>query len=253
MELELFNRQMSERGWVKFPAVVPDDLVVRMLDDLQHAYKHCRKIQIENDVDNSEGTCHHLIGQGNSFLEYLDLFEDLNEYAESYFGGKYILNAFGGNILTKDSSYANTIHRDMRSFSGTLPLMLNTIVMLDDFTLDNGATWLMNQGHIHADKPSPEDFSKSAFPITGNAGDVVFFNSNMWHRAGANTTDRPRRSVTPMFTRPFYKQQFNYARFVEPDYSEWIKQVLGAYSRTPAILSDWYRSPEKRFYRGDQG
>ncbi len=188
-------------------------------------------------------------------MDYLTIFEDLDEYTQSYFGGKYILNSFGGNLLRKGSSYANNIHRDIRSFSGSFPLMLNTIVMLDDFTMHNGATWLMHRGHIHADKPTEEDFIKSAFQVTGPAGSVVFFNSNLWHRSGENKTDKPRRSVTPMFTRPFFKPQFDYPRARGYDYghaySPWLRGVLGYDSRIPANLSEWYQKPENRMYKGD--
>ena len=255
MELKEFNRQMQERGWVIFHNFVSEDLIARMLNDLESAYSHCRLLQIKADLPNTEGTTHHLIGQGNSFMEYRERFEDLNKYTEAYFNGKYILNSFGGNMLSKGMSYASDIHRDIRTFSGTLPLMLNTIVMLNDFTHENGATWLMNRGHERADKPSEFDFGKSKFQVIGKAGSVVFFNSNMWHRAGNNTTDAPRRSVTPMFTKPFFKPQFDYPRALGYDkgntYSPYLKQVLGYNNRIPVSLQEWYSPTTERFYKGD--
>lgn len=248
-----FQKEMNKKGWCLFPNFVPQEILPRMALDLECAYANCRAMQIKNGLDNTEGTAHHLIGQGQSFLDYLCVFEELNAYTESYFGGKYILNAFGGNILSQGMSYADNIHRDIRSFSGGLPLMLNTIVMLDDFHQDNGATWLMHGGHEWPDKPSEEQFKDYAFQITGQAGDVVFFNSNMWHRAGKNKTDKPRRSLTPMFSRPFYKQQFDYTQFADDYDSPWLKQVLGYNSRTPKALEEWYQSKDSRMYKDDQG
>lgn len=253
MELAEFDRQITDRGWCIFPECLSVDLVNRLATDLEVAYANCRQIQIENGLDNTEGTVHHLIGQGDSFMEYLALFEGLNEYTESFFGGKYILNAMGGNILKKGMSYAAGIHRDMRSFSGALPLMLNTMVMLDDFTHENGATWLMHRGHIQADIPTEDDFTKQAFQVMGKAGSIVFFNSNLWHKAGDNRTDKSRRLITPMFTKPFYKQQFDYSQFCNENSSPWLKQVLGWNSRTPATLKQWYQPKETRFYKDNQG
>ena len=182
-----------------------------------------------NGLEHTEGTCHHLIGQpAPSFMYLLHCFEKLDPYIEPYFGGKYILNAFGGNILTKGISYASDIHRDIRTFSDQMPLMLNTIVMLNDFTADNGATWLMSGGHEWPNKPPEQAFANDAFQIIAPAGSVVMFNSNLWHRAGENKTNKPRRSVTPMFSKPFYKPQFNYTlQFAQESHSEYIKQVLG--------------------------
>ena len=224
---------------------------------MEKACKRCHKIREENDVSNSEGTAHHLIGQAGSFMECLFHYERLDQTLTEYFGGKYILNSFGGNILRKETSYANAIHRDIRSFSGDIPLMLNTLVFLDDFTPENGATWLMSGGHILPDKPSEEMFNDACFQITGKVGTVVVWNSNMWHRAGENKTDYPRRSLTPEFTKPFMKQGYDYTQFADDDkypaMEDWTRQVLGWYSRTPASLNDWYQKPDERFYRSDQG
>lgn len=254
ISIDEFNDQMDLKGWYIFPEFVPQALVQLMTRDLERAYDFCRKIQVRNGIMNGEGTCHHIVGIASSFLDYLTLFEDLNPYVESYFGGKYILNSFGGNLLSRGMSYANNIHRDIRSYSGVLPLMLNTIVMLDNFTEDNGATWLMESGHDLPDQPTERQFNNDAFQITGKAGSVVMFNSNMWHRAGENKTDHPRRSVTPLFSRPFIKQGYDYCRALGDVriHSPWIQQLLGYYSRTPQTLTDWYQPPEKRFYRNDK-
>ena len=251
MAVEDFNRQIHEQGWYLFEDANSSSLVDRMIIDLEESYLRCREIQVQNGLDKTEGTCHHLIGQAQSFMDCLAEYEKLDEYFTAYFGGKYILNSFGGNILKKGMSYANDIHRDIRSFSGELPLMLNTLIMLDDFTEDNGATWLMNGGHVLKDKPSEEFFMQHAFQIIGKAGSIAVWNSNLWHKSGINTTNKPRRSVTPLLSRPFFKQGYYYTQFVDSNTSEYLKQILGFYSLTPTTLSHWYS--KDRFYRSDQG
>lgn len=255
--LNEFQKQISERGYYIFPEFISHGLVLRMIADLEDAYTICRQIQVENGLDKTEGTCHHILGLGSSFMDCLVEYEKLDKYFTEYFCGKYILNSFGGNLLSKGMSYANDIHRDIRSFSASLPLMLNTLVMLDDFTEENGATWLMDGGHLYKGKPSEEEFNKYAFQITGKAGSVAVWNSNLWHRAGVNATDKPRRSLTPELTRPFMKQGFDYCSSigeeniaVMPDY---LRQVLGFYSRTSSTLQAWYQPENMRMYRSGQG
>lgn len=250
MELTVFDRQMSDRGWVMFPEFVPLSLIAKLKIDLEFAYSECSRIQQENFIEGSEGAGHHVVMYGNSFLEYISLFEDLNVYAQCFFNGKYILNTFGGNILKSGMSYASHIHRDIRSHSGSLPLMMNTIVMLDDFTMDNGATWLMHRGHIHSDKPDEDDFNKQAFQVVGKAGSVVFFNSNVWHKAGENKTDKSRMALTPVFCKPFYKPQFDYTQLCDEASSPWFKQIFGYNSRIPKTFNEWYS--RNRFYKSDQ-
>jgi ectoine hydroxylase-related dioxygenase (phytanoyl-CoA dioxygenase family) len=83
------------------------------------------------------------------------------------------------------------------------------------------------------------------------------FNSNVWHAGGDNQTDAPRRSVTPMFSKPFLKQQFDYPRAVGYDRADefrpHVRQIIGYNARVPATLDEWYQPPARRMYRGDQG
>lgn len=260
MVIEQFQKRMQIDGYFIFEnylsCMTSPGFIQTLLKSLERSYEECRRIQIKNKVDNSEGTCHHLLATataGNPYVELLSHLEGLREYFEYYFSGKYILNSFGGNILKKGSSYANEIHRDQRTFSGDFPLMLNTIVMLDDFTKDNGATWLMQGGHRIDRRPDADHFDLCSVQMIAPAGSVIVFNSNLWHRAGKNKTNQPRRSLTPIFSRPFVKPGFNHAQFVSSAGQEWCKQILGYYSRIPTTLNEWYQPKPKRFYQEGQG
>lgn len=254
-----FKNEMDEKGWFIFNDFLPLSFTKRMVEDLENSYKICRAIQIKNKVEkDTEYTLHHLIGQGDSYIEFIDLIEPLNPYFEAYFKGKYILNSFGGAINTaRASSYAHRIHRDIRSYSGELPLLLNTLFMLDNFTAQNGSTYLMPGSHRLAEKPSEEVFEKAKVQAIANAGSLLVFDSNLWHRGGDNSSEHSRRSVTPMFCKPYVKQQYDYSRFLGYDkvvnMSHFRKQILGYYARLPENLDQWYQPPEQRMYRPDQG
>lgn len=258
MDVEEFDHLMDTRGWVIFESAVPMDLVKRMTDEIQKAYETCRAIQIKNGIGaNTEYTVHHLIGQQPSFLEYLDVMP-IKPYIERYFGGPYILNSFGGAINSAYSrSYAHNIHRDIRSHSGDQKLLLNTLVMFDEFTPDNGATFLMPGSHRMPEKPSEKDFYAVAKQALGPAGSILMFDSNVWHAGGDNNTAFPRRSVTPMFCKPYVKPGFDYPRALGYDkgdtFSADLRQILGYNSRIPATLEEWYQPPEKRMYKPGQG
>ena len=259
MNIAEFEERMRVKGWVIFHSAYPAELVGRMLVDMEEAYKICRGVQMKNGVEKqTEGTLHHLLGLGDTFLEYLEKLEPFVPYIERYFGGPFILNSFGGNINAPNRpSYASSIHRDIRSFSGDMPLLMNTLFMLDDFTADNGSTWLMSGSHHQGEKPSEEEFRAKSEQALARAGSLLMFNSNVWHAAGRNVTDRPRRSVTPMFCKPFMKQQYDYPRSLGYErgdrLSAHLRQILGYNARVPANLDEWYQPPEKRMYRPGQG
>jgi hypothetical protein len=257
--VDRFCAAMATRGWLVIDRFVDDDLVHRMRADLDLAYATCRRLQVANGIAlDTEGTLHHLVGQGESFLEFIDWLGPIVPHLETHFGGRFILNSFGGNILRASASYASAIHRDVRTYSRDLPLLLNTLLMLDDFTVHNGATMMMTGSHRDCpDRPSDEAFAARAEAATGRAGSLLVFDSNLWHAAGANTTADVRRSVTPMFSRPLVKPQFDHPRALGYErmdtLSELQRQVLGYYSRIPATLEEWYQPPQRRMYRPGQG
>ena len=90
------------------------------------------------------------------------------------------------------------------------------------------------------------------------AGDgSLIFNSNLWHAAGVNRSDRSRRALTAAFTRPFVKPQLDYPRALGyergDDFSPALRQLLGYNARVPTSLDEWYQPPGKRLYKRDQG
>ena len=90
------------------------------------------------------------------------------------------------------------LHRDSDSWPmaplGTHPLLVNALVALDAFTLENGATriapgsWRWERDR----KPTPDEILRAQLAI----GDVLLFRGDIVHGGGANASDRPRRAIS---------------------------------------------------------
>ena len=249
---------LESQGWVLVPGVVDEVLRRRLIAQLEQARGHQRAIQLANGVgDGTDGTVHHLPLAGAAFLELIDR-PVLPGVLEAFFGGPYIINTYGGVLnLPSNLSYVGRIHRDLRTFSGELRLMAQWLVMLDDFTEENGATYLLSGSHKLANPPDEQAFFATASRAVGPAGSIVVFNSNLWHAAGVNRSTGPRRALTIAFTRPFIKQQLDYPRALGYEradgFSPRLRQLLGYNARVPSSLDDWYQPPERRLYQRDQG
>jgi hypothetical protein len=249
---------LDVNGWVLLPSHLPAALTRRLADQLDAAYVDYRALQLRNGIgEGTDGTLHHLPCAGDVFLELLDA-DHGQAIVQSFFDGPYILNTYGGVLnLPNDASYVARVHRDQRTFSGDLHLMAQILVMLDDFTAANGATYLLTGSHRHAERPSDEEFFRDAVRATGAAGSILVFDSNLWHAAGVNRTDRPRRALTLAFTRPFMKQQLDYPRALGYErgdaFSPALRQLLGYNARVPVTLDEWYQPPQKRLYKREQG
>jgi len=252
------SQALDRDGWVLVPGAVDVGMQQRLRDQLEQAYQQQRRLQIANGVgEGADGTVHHLPLVGGAFLELLDG-AGVTDLLDGFFGGPYILNTYGGVLnLPGHLSYVGRIHRDLRSFSGALPLMAQWLVMLDDFTEENGATYVLSGSHTFPNPPEEQRFFAAASRAVGPAGSIVVFNSNLWHAAGINTSAGPRRALTVAFTRPFIKQQLDYPRALGYDrageFSPRLRQLLGYNARVPSSLDEWYQPPERRLYQRDQG
>lgn len=249
---------LESQGWALVPGVVDAELRIRLIDQLEQAREHQRAIQLANGVgDGTDGTVHHLPLAGGAFLELLER-EPLPGVMEAFFAGPYIINTYGGVLnLPSNLSYVGRIHRDLRTFSGGLRLMAQWLVMLDEFTEENGATYLLSGSHTSPNPPDEKAFFAAAARAVGSAGSIVVFNSNLWHAAGVNRSASPRRALTIAFTRPFIKQQLDYPRALGYEsvssLSPRLRQLLGYNARVPSSLDEWYQPPERRLYQRDQG
>jgi hypothetical protein len=251
-----FLDEMRIKGWSQFDAVVPPDQLAALRAAVDEACERCREVQLRKGLPNTEGTAHHVLAFEGAFMDFLNRY-DLDAEIEAYFQSKYILNSFGAVVTRKEaSSYAMNPHRDVRTFTGEFRLILNLLLMLDDFTLENGATHLLTGSHARPERPSTEAFLRDTHRLTGKAGTICLFDSNLWHAAGQNRTDTPRRAITLTFSKGLVKPQFDYIRFFgEARVAEMdprLRQMLGWNARVPASLDEWYQPPETRFYQPGQ-
>lgn len=255
------SNEFKEKGYIIIPDAFEKSYMSIISESIDRSYESCRAIQVKNGIEAvTDGTVHHLLADEDTI--YVDVLERLSlspiyTFIKKYFEGNFILNSYGGVInLSSKPSYVANIHRDIRFFSGDFPLMLNLLIMLDDFTLENGATYLLPGSHLKAERPTDDHFYQKSDRAVGKKGDILFFNSNLWHAAGLNKTDKVRRAITITFTKPFIKQQLDYSRAIGYENVEKLRaelqQIVGYYSRIPSNLDEWYQKPGNRFYRPGQ-
>jgi ectoine hydroxylase-related dioxygenase (phytanoyl-CoA dioxygenase family) len=257
-DLATFDKTMADCGWIVYEDAVDIDFVDEITGSLTKAYEVRRKIQIANGIAaNMNGTLHHLVERDTFTLKFLEQ-KYCAEQIKHFLKGNYILNSLGAVInLRDDRPYVQNIHRDVRSFTGDFKVMIQMMVILDDFTLENGATYFLSGSHKQDDRPEDGYFYRNADRAIAKKGSIILFDSNLWHAAGKNNTDGTRRTLTMAFTRPFFKPQLDYPRALGYAFGEKLnedlRQVLGYNSRIPENLQEYYQPVEKRMYQPGQG
>jgi ectoine hydroxylase-related dioxygenase (phytanoyl-CoA dioxygenase family) len=116
------------------------------------------------------------------------------------------------------------------------PVSVSTVWAIDDFTAENGATEVVPGSHRWADELPGPDVELVAVEMP--AGSVVIFLGTLWHRGGANRTDRPRLGITPQYCEPWARQQENMILAVGPAAAAMplrLQELLG-YSIHPPFM-----------------
>jgi ectoine hydroxylase-related dioxygenase (phytanoyl-CoA dioxygenase family) len=95
-------------------------------------------------------------------------------------------------------SREQALHVDAKADSEGWPVV-GFILMVDAFSMDNGATRFVPGSHEWPEAPAEE--RSSHVLARGPAGSLVIYNGSVWHGHSANQTDIPRRSVQGAYTR----------------------------------------------------
>jgi ectoine hydroxylase-related dioxygenase (phytanoyl-CoA dioxygenase family) len=253
-----FQNIIDEYGWIVYEDALTPDFIDEINSDLGVAHVLRRDIQVKNGISaNMDGTLHHLLERDNFSLSFLS-----NMYCHEEIGwflnGNYILNGINAVVHARqEHPYLSNMHRDVRTFMKETKLLIQMIVTLDDFTIDNGATYFLSGSHKVDVRPDESYFYEHADRAVTPKGSIIMFNSNLWHAAGENKTKGLRRALTLGFTKPFFKQQMDYPRFLGYKFgtslSPQLRQVIGYNARTPENLDEYYQPPHLRMYQRDQG
>jgi ectoine hydroxylase-related dioxygenase (phytanoyl-CoA dioxygenase family) len=170
----------------------------------------------------------------------------------------YLLSAnLAINLLPGET--AQSLHFDDSFYPLPRPrpaLGVSAIWAIDDFTSANGATEVLPGSHRWGAENAADDDPR-VVPVEMPAGSVVILAGTLWHRGGANRTNRPRLAVTPQYCEAWLRQQepqMIAAGRRAADYSPRVRALLG-YSIHPPfmghvdglhplrLIDDHYRPP----------
>jgi ectoine hydroxylase-related dioxygenase (phytanoyl-CoA dioxygenase family) len=196
------------------------------------------------------------------FLKYLELPAVL-EAVDTIVSETAILHLQNGFILPSfppsehNQVFQNTYHQDFPRVLNGYIASVNVFFAVDEFTRENGATWVLPGTQQSPVCPPMEERDARGVPLECPAGSMIVFDSTLWHAAGSNTSGRDRLAINHQFTRSWIKQQIDYVRALGDRVVEAqaprTQQLLGWYTRVVTSLDEYYRPAEQRLYRRGQG
>lgn len=166
--------------------------------------------------------------------------------------GKYILNQQNGVINPPQVSFNQGMwHRDLpyQHFVSTQPLAINALFCVDDFTKENGATFVLPASHKSEAFPSPSYVKRNAIQVEARAGSFILLDCMLFHSGGFNRSRAVRRAVNHVYTIPYLKQQINLPMNLGgKKLSAEAMDIFGFNYMEPASIDDYFAQRRGRKY-----
>jgi ectoine hydroxylase-related dioxygenase (phytanoyl-CoA dioxygenase family) len=159
---------------------------------------------------------------------------------EHVLGPEFKLSSLNVRSANPHSDCSQPLHADMGAVADEHGYWVcNTVWMLDDFTLDNGAIRVVPGSHRWGRSPQqalsdPTAQHPEESLLTGTAGTVVVMNAHLWHGGTANRTDKPRRALHAFYARRDKPQQQYQKQLLRPE----VQQNLSPQLRYLLALDD---------------
>jgi ectoine hydroxylase-related dioxygenase (phytanoyl-CoA dioxygenase family) len=193
------GRELEQRGFVVIPGPLDGSALARVTS----AYDMVMSSAAEPDlrVGSTTTRVSGVVNRGEEF-DALYVYEPLLDACKDVIGRPFKLSSLVARTL-RPHMPAQELHVDVRRDSADWPLV-GFILMIDEFTPQNGATRFVAGSHRWTDSPEGGKADLRADRgdqelACGPAGTLLIFNGSAWHGHTANTTDRPRRSLHGSF------------------------------------------------------
>ncbi len=187
------------------------------------------------------------------FIDLLD-HEELMEPLNLILGdGCIVYASFSSSLPPDGANFASRIHVDSPRLIPGYHSNFVILILLDDFTEENGATWFLPGSHNREESPSEDEFYSKAERLVARAGSAWYFDPRLWHAADKNRTDGWRHSFGFNMCRPYMKQRFDVPRLMSDvdleGVSENARQKLGFHAQAPTSLDEYYAPLDQRMFR----
>lgn len=220
MLTESAKRHLDEMGYLVLPGFVPPPMLTELRERVEKLWAQ-EGVDAGSEFRQEPGARRlaNLVDKGAIFAELVAMPKIL-ECIERVIGPQYKLSSVNARSTNPHNGESQPWHADSGAIADERGYWVcNSLWMLDDFTMENGATRMLPRSHTWRRLPEPGN--TNALPgeelVTGEAGTVIIMNAHMWHGGTANRTDRCRRALHAFYTRSDKPQQQYQKALLRPE------------------------------------
>lgn len=249
-----FQKQIKEEGYCVVKDVVPTELLEQLKKETLNAIN--KEAEFHGGIQYRDyGIVQACPMYGGSFLSILENRKLMEPFNHIMGEGSILYVYISSCMPPQGKNFSSRIHVDRPRHFPNYCECLAGLVMLTDFTKENGSTYILPSSHNDIEQPSEEFFFENAIQIEAPAGSVLYFNLRLWHAGGFNNTHEWRQALALGVVRPNLKQKFDFPAMIQhfgvntDHITDYAKQKLGYFSIPPKSLEEFYGSEELRTYK----
>ncbi|ARQ57008.1 phytanoyl-CoA dioxygenase protein [Rhizobium sp. Kim5] len=184
----------------------------------------------------------------NKLFLQLAMNDNITELCGRLLSDYFVLNQQNGISNPGSAARYNqgAYHRDLpfQHFTSSRPLAINALYCIDDFTTENGATFVIPASHKQEPFPSDAMVNALQLQVPARAGSFIVLDCMTYHTGGVNHTQRERRAVNHVYTIPLLKQQIDFPAALKEDFTndQKARRLLGYGLSIPTDVQSYYRS-----------
>lgn len=266
-EVSKHKKNISKLGYTVIKNYLSEDEVNIALENCNKYWKKSGKLE-KNHAKNAK-TVYGLETKDKFFLDIVTTesikkilmyfindpyFSALPKDMPNYHIGYYLGRSSNNALLTHIDSYV--------PFKGKYPIIMQCLFALQKQTLKNGCTFVIPKSHLSGKYPNQKIAYKRAINILSNPGDLVIWDSRIWHGARENKTISSRWALIATFMRHWIKPRLDATRNISKNYFSKLtdeqKALLGFCSIPPHDLKNrisprmsieqLYKDPKEFYY-----
>lgn len=141
------------------------------------------------------------------------------------------------SFIARSSNKRLPMHLDsFVPYLGSYVIIMQASIILEDQIAENGCTVVVPGSHLSGQYTTQEAFNQ-AVPVESKAGDIVIWDSRLWHGTPENRSGRTRWAIVATFCRWWMKQHWNITQNLPQEIYEQLtdsqRAILG-YCSIPA-------------------
>jgi len=233
IDVEAHAKRVAEDGYTIIEGAIEPDLVAALEEDLLRIERERGIVPASNDFEGRRTVrIYNLLVHGELY-ERIPVHASILPIVERVLDRGCLVSSLS-SISICSGETGQPMHADDQLIPLPKPhpaIVCNSMWAITDFTRDNGATRIIPGSHLRDRSPDPAARYEGVIPAEMPRGSVLVYHGSLWHKGGANKTDRRRTGIAMNYCAGFLRQQENQQlgipREIAKGFSPRLRELVG--------------------------